>query len=57
MVSNTATPVLMAPIALAPAQTLAVEPYAFTMAMAASLGLASPVSTLVMNAGNYPFPD
>ena len=63
VLSNTATTVLIAPIALAAAQTLGVGPYAFMMAvaMAASLGMASPVAspvnTLVMSAGNYRFAD
>ena len=63
VLSNTATTVFIAPIALAAAQSLGVGPYAFMMAvaMAASLGMASPVAspvnTLVMSAGNYRFAD
>jgi len=63
VLSNTATTVLVAPIALAAAQGMGVQPYAFLMAvaMAASMGfaspVASPVNTLVMGAGNYRFGD
>ncbi len=62
-ISNTATAVLLAPIALASAQQLGVQPYAFlmTVAMAASMAfaspVASPVNTLVITAGNYRFSD
>lgn len=61
--SNTVTTVLMAPIALAIAEGMAVRPQAFvmTVAVAASLAfmtpIASPVNTLVMSAGNYRFKD
>lgn len=63
VLSNTATTVIIAPIALASARTLGVEPYAFLMgvAIAASMALASPVAspvnTLVMGAGDYRFGD
>jgi di/tricarboxylate transporter len=63
VLSNTATAVLIAPVALAMAQRLGIEPYAFlmTVAIAASMAfaspVASPVNTLVMGAGNYRFGD
>ena len=63
VLSNTTTTVLIAPIALASAASLGVEPYAFMMgvAIAASMAfatpVASPVNTLVMGAGNYRFSD
>jgi len=63
VLSNTATTVLIAPIALASAQNLGLQPYAFlmTVAIAASMAFASPVAsptnTLVMGAGNYRFKD
>lgn len=63
VLSNTATTVLVAPIALVAAQQLGVAPQAFMMgvAVAASLALAtpvaSPVNTLVMGAGKYRFSD
>lgn len=63
VLSNTATTVLVAPIALATAQTLGVQPYAFMLAvaLAASTAFASPVAsptnTLVMGAGSYRFSD
>lgn len=63
VLSNTATTVIIAPIALAAAQNLGVSPYAFLMAVAvaASMAFASPVAsptnTLVMGAGNYRFSD
>ena len=63
VLSNTATTVLVAPIALAAAQGLSVQPYAYMMgvAVAASMAfaspVASPVNTLVMGAGNYRFGD
>ncbi|MEM8882983.1 MAG: SLC13 family permease [Planctomycetota bacterium] len=61
--SNTATAVLMAPIAIAAAEALKVEPYAFamTVAIAASAAFATPVSTpvvtLVVEPGRYRFLD
>jgi len=63
VLSNTATAVLIAPLALAAAQNLDVQPQAFLMAVgiAASMAfaspVASPVNTLVMGAGNYRFSD
>lgn len=62
-ISNTATAVLMAPIALVAAQQLGVSPYAFLFAvtLGASMCFASPFSTppnaLVMKAGQYTFMD
>lgn len=63
VLSNTATTVLIAPIALAAAQQMGIQPHAFmmTVAVAASMAFASPVAsppnTLVMGAGNYQFSD
>jgi di/tricarboxylate transporter len=63
VLSNTATAVLIAPIALAIAETLGVTPYAFMMAVAVAASMAfaspvaSPVNTLVMGAGHYRFGD
>jgi di/tricarboxylate transporter len=63
VLSNTATTVLIAPIALATAVHLGVQPYAFLMgvAIAASMAFASPVAspsnTLIMGAGHYRFSD
>ncbi|VVT52780.1 Uncharacterized transporter YfbS [Kosakonia radicincitans] len=62
-ISNTATAVLMAPIALAAAKSMGVSPYPFVMmvAMAASAAfmtpVSSPVNTLVLGPGNYQFSD
>ena len=62
-ISNTATAVLMAPIALVAAQQLGVSPYSFLFAvtLGASMCFASPFSTppnaLVMKAGGYTFMD
>ena len=62
-ISNTATAVLMAPIALVAAQQVGVSPYAFLFAvtLGASMCFASPFSTppnaLVMKAGGYTFMD
>lgn len=62
-ISNTATAVLMAPIALVAARHVGVSPYAFLMAvtLGASMCFASPFSTppnaLVMKAGHYTFMD
>ncbi len=61
--SNTATSVLMAPIAFQAAVTLGVAPHAFLMAvaMAASSAfltpIATPVNTIVLAAGGYRFSD
>ena len=63
ILSNTATAVLLAPIAFAAAESLDVQPFAFLMAIAfaASMAFASPVASpvnaLVMGAGNYRFSD
>ncbi|HRF48996.1 MAG TPA: SLC13 family permease [Anaerolineales bacterium] len=63
LLSNTATTVLVAPIALAAATTLGVQPQAFVMAVAIAASMAfatpvaSPVNTLVMGAGGYRFGD
>jgi di/tricarboxylate transporter len=63
VLSNTATTVLIAPIALAAARQLDVQPYALLMAVAIAASMAfaspvaSPVNTLVMSAGNYRFRD
>ncbi|MFZ3389629.1 SLC13 family permease [Buttiauxella gaviniae] len=62
-ISNTATAVLMAPIALAAAKSMGVSPYPFAMivALAASAAfmtpVSSPVNTLVLGPGNYKFSD
>jgi di/tricarboxylate transporter len=63
VISNTATALLIAPVALAAAQGLNVDPHAFVMAVAIAASMAfaspiaSPVNTLVMGAGNYRFGD
>jgi di/tricarboxylate transporter len=60
-ISNTATAVLMAPVALAIAKDLGASPYPFAMivALAASAAfmtpISSPVNTLVVEPGNYSF--
>lgn len=62
-ISNTATAVLMAPVALAIASDLGASPYPFAMivALAASTAfmtpVSSPVNTLVVGPGNYTFGD
>ena len=62
-ISNTATAVLMAPVALAIANELHVSPYPFAMivALAASTAfitpVSSPVNTLVVGPGQYSFGD
>jgi di/tricarboxylate transporter len=62
-ISNTATAVLMAPVALAVAKDLHASPYPFAMivALAASTAfmtpVSSPVNTLVVTPGNYTFGD
>ena len=62
-ISNTATAVLMAPVALAVADELKASPYPFAMivALAASTAfmtpVSSPVNTLVVGPGNYSFGD
>jgi di/tricarboxylate transporter len=62
-ISNTATAVLMAPVALAVAHELGASPYPFAMivALAASTAfmtpVSSPVNTLVVAPGHYSFGD
>jgi di/tricarboxylate transporter len=62
-ISNTATAVLMAPVALAIAEDLGASPYPFamTVALAASAAfmtlVSSPVNTLVVGPGDYAFAD
>lgn len=62
-ISNTATAVLMAPIAIATAHQMGLSPYPFTMIVAVAASAAfmtpvsSPVNTLVMVPGNYRFGD
>lgn len=62
-ISNTATAVLMAPVALSLAAALGVSPYPFamTIAIAASAAfmtpVSSPVNTLVVSPGGYRFMD
>jgi len=62
-ISNTATAVLMAPVAIATAEALAVSPlpFALIVALAASSAfmtpLSSPVNTLVLGPGRYRFGD
>jgi di/tricarboxylate transporter len=62
-ISNTATAVLMAPIAVAAAREMSVSPYPFAMiiAIAASSAfmtpVSSPVNTLVLAPGGYKFSD
>ncbi|MFO7609616.1 MAG: SLC13 family permease [Candidatus Krumholzibacteriia bacterium] len=63
LISNSATAVLIAPIAVQAAQALGTSPQAFamTVAIAASAGFASPVAspvcTLVVEPGGYRFAD
>ena len=62
-VSNTATAVLFAPIAMTAAITMDANPYTFMIAVAAASGMAfatpiaSPTNSLVMTAGGYKFID
>jgi di/tricarboxylate transporter len=62
-ISNTATAVLMAPVAIAVAKDMGASPYPFAMivALAASTAfmtpVSSPVNTLVVTPGNYKFSD
>jgi di/tricarboxylate transporter len=63
VLSNTATTVLVAPLALASASEIGVQPQAFLMAVAIAASMAfaspvaSPVNTLVMSSGHYRFGD
>jgi di/tricarboxylate transporter len=63
VISNTATTVLVAPIAIGAAQAMGVSPYPMAMgvAIAASTAfatpIASPVNTLVLGPGGYRFRD
>jgi di/tricarboxylate transporter len=62
-ISNTATAVLMAPVALAVAKDMHASPYPFAMIVALASSTAfmtpvsSPVNTLVVTPGNYTFGD
>ncbi|SOC42419.1 SLC13 family permease [Ureibacillus acetophenoni] len=62
-VSNTATAVLFAPIAMNAALLMDVNPYTFMIAVAAAAGMAfatpiaSPTNSLVLTAGGYKFMD
>jgi len=62
-ISNTATALLMAPIAIAAAQQVGVSPYPFAMTVAVAASAAfvtpvsSPVNTLVLAPGGYRFND
>ncbi|WPK12806.1 SLC13 family permease [Lysinibacillus louembei] len=62
-VSNTATAVLFAPIAMTAAMTMEANPYTFMIAVAAAAGMAfatpiaSPTNSLVLTAGGYKFMD
>ncbi len=63
VLSNTATTVIVAPLAFAAAVELGVQPHAFLMAVAVAASMAfvtpvaSPTNTLVMGAGDYRFSD
>lgn len=62
-ISNTATAVIFAPVALASAQVLEMSPYPLLMgvavaaSMAFSTPVASPTNAMVMSAGGYQFKD
>ena len=62
-ISNTATAVLMTPVAIATAQETGLSPYPFAMIVALASSAAfmtpvsSPVNTLVMGPGRYRFSD
>ncbi len=63
VISNTATAVLIAPVAIALGSSLGVDPRPLLMAVAVAAStafltpVASPVNTLVLNPGNYRFMD
>ncbi len=63
LISNTATAVIVAPLAVAAAVQLGVQPYAFLMAVAVAASMAfmtpvaTPANTMVMGAGHYTFGD
>lgn len=63
MVSNTATSVLVAPVAMQAALAMGLSPYPFLMTVAIATStafatpVASPVNTLVLNPGGYKFGD
>jgi di/tricarboxylate transporter len=63
VISNTATAVLIAPVAVGAAAELAVSPYPFMMAVAVAAStafatpIASPVTMLVLGPGEYRFGD
>jgi len=62
-ISNTATAVLLAPVAVGAATTVGISPYPLLMSVAVaasaafSTPMASPVNTLVMGPGGYQFKD
>lgn len=62
-ISNTATAVLFAPIAITTAISLSLSPYPFLISVAIAAGMAfstpvaSPTNALVLNAGGYQFKD
>ena len=62
-IANTVTAILFAPIAIAAAQTMGVDPHGLEMAVAVASStafmtpLSSPVNMLVMNPGGYKFKD
>ncbi|MEJ9279485.1 SLC13 family permease [Ureibacillus thermosphaericus] len=62
-ISNTATAVLFAPIAMNAALTMDANPYTFMIAVAAASGMAfatpiaSPTNSLVLTVGGYTFTD
>jgi len=62
-ISNTATAVVFAPVAITTAIGMGVSPYPFIMAVAMAAGMsfstpiATPANALVMNAGGYTFKD
>ena len=62
-IANTVTAILFAPIAIAAAQTMGVDPHGLEMAVAVASStafmtpLSSPVNMLVMDPGSYKFKD